>query len=53
MFPRFRIFSKKRLKIQKILGETSMACLVDPSISEYEQFKRAEIIKQVIKKATK
>ena len=45
-------FPKERLENAKKLGETSLAILVDPTISE-EQFEAAKKIRSVIIKASK
>ena len=44
---------KKRLINAKELGETSIAFLVHPTISEEEQYKKANIIRSVFMKASK
>tara|TARA_Y100000589_G_C27198895_1_gene648423 strand:- start:3568 stop:4725 length:1158 start_codon:yes stop_codon:yes gene_type:complete len=46
-------FPKERLKNAKELGETSLAILVDPTISENEQFEAAKKIRSVINQARK
>ena len=46
-------YPKKRLPNAKELGETSLAFLVHPTISEEEQLKKAYIVKSVLEKAIK
>ena len=52
-FKRLGYSPKIRLKNARDLGETSLAFLVDPTISESKQISNADIIKSVMKNATK
>ena len=52
-FQKLGFSPSSRLQNAKELGETSLAFLVHPTISQDEQYKNAEIIKSVIHRASK